>query len=129
MRTTPCTQETRRGRFRKAQEFREAAHLLRDVAEDATSLGDAYITLCVHAGIAAADVICCGRLAQHARGDNHQEAVGLLRTADPDAARHLATLLGFKTKAAYSEIASSRTDTARAERAMAALLEVAAPYG
>lgn len=39
---------------------------------------DAYVPLCVHAGIAASDVVCCAKLGEHAQGENHDEAVGLL---------------------------------------------------
>jgi hypothetical protein len=50
------------GRLRKAREFRLAAELVEDGAVDGKGLNDAYITMCVHAGIAAADVVCCRRL-------------------------------------------------------------------
>ncbi len=43
-------------------------------------LAEAYVTMCVHAGIAAADVICCWRLNVHHQGESHEEAVTLLRT-------------------------------------------------
>ena len=49
---------------------------------DDGDLADAYVTLCVHAGIAAADVICCTALGKHATGDDHNHAVALLRQVD-----------------------------------------------
>ena len=84
-----------------------------------------FVTLCVHAGIAGADVICCARLGEHAQGENHAEAVDLLRSADREPAQHLRTLLGMKTKAGYSHLVASNDDVKRAGRAAEALLEAA----
>jgi len=36
-----------------------AAGMVRDLVDENGDVADAYVTLCVHAGIAAADVICC----------------------------------------------------------------------
>lgn len=94
VRATLCTQEIRRGRLRKAEQFFNAASQIADLAK----VSDAYVTLCVHAGIAASDVICCARLGQHAAGDNHNEAVSLLRRADDSSAKSLQVLLSLKTK-------------------------------
>lgn len=65
-RTLRCTDTTRAGRLAKAQQFWSAAQTIEAFAGDETSVSDAYTTLAVHAGIAAADVICCARLGQHA---------------------------------------------------------------
>lgn len=75
-----------RGRLRKARQFLDAAVTIRDFADDEASIGDAFVTLCVHAGIAAADAICCYALGEHARGDSHQEALQLLKKVKPDGA-------------------------------------------
>lgn len=45
--------------MRKAEQFYAAAETIRDVADDEAETRDAFVTLCVHAGIAAADVLCC----------------------------------------------------------------------
>ena len=66
----------------KARQFSDAATLISELASDDSNLGDAYITLCVHAGIAAADVICCARLGVHASGQDHAAAATLLDKAD-----------------------------------------------
>lgn len=66
-RTHDCTQSTRAGRLAKGNQFWEAATLIEELTEE-SDLVDAYITLCIHAGIAAADVICCARLGVHATG-------------------------------------------------------------
>jgi hypothetical protein len=83
------------------------------------------VTLYVHAGIAAADVICCGRLGKHSQGDNHAEAIALLRSASLPSSRHIATLLKMKTKAGYSHQLASASDVTKAERAAAGLLDFA----
>ena len=103
----------------------EAADLIGTLADDASDVADAYVTMCVHAGIAAADVICCKRLGEHSRGEDHSAAVNLLRTADPDSAKQLSVLLGMKTKAGYSALPVSATDHKRAGRAAHSLVEAA----
>ena len=60
------------------------------------------MVLYVHAGIAASDVISCASLGEHAKGENHHEAITLLMKVDRDAARHLGTPLKMKTKTSYS---------------------------
>lgn len=46
----------------KANQFMEAADMVRELADENADLADAYVTLCVHAGIAASDVLCCAAL-------------------------------------------------------------------
>jgi hypothetical protein len=101
-RSSPCTPEIRRGRLRKSGQFLDAASLIADRADEEAEIADVYVTLCVHAGIAASDVICCARLGQHARGEDHNEAAALLNKADSASAKHLRVLLSMKTKAGYS---------------------------
>jgi hypothetical protein len=125
-RTTDCTPAIRAGRLAKARQFMEAAELLELLADDATDIADAYVTMCIHAGIAAADVICCRRLGEHSRGEDHNAAVGLLRTADADSAKQLSALLAMKTKAGYSALPVTTNDHKRAGRAAHALLDAAA---
>jgi hypothetical protein len=81
-------------------------------------LSDAYVTLCIHGGIAAADVICCARVGEHAMGENHDAAVRLLARVDQSLANDLAALLGVKTKSGYTAEAVNRNETKRAERSM-----------
>lgn len=122
-RTRPCDPGIGRGRLRKAIQFLDAANLVHDSDDGGGT--DAYVTLCVHAGIAAADAICCARLGQHAQGDSHQDAVELLRTADKGAAGHLGTLLSMKSKVAYGYTPATDDDRKRAGRAAEALTETA----
>jgi len=46
----------REGRMAKAKQFVDAAETVEALADDPNDVADAYVTLCVHAGIAAADV-------------------------------------------------------------------------
>lgn len=68
-----CTEPTRRARPGKGEQFREAAAIIETLVDE-KDLIDAYVTLCVHAGIAAADVIRCARPGQHSSGPGHEEA-------------------------------------------------------
>jgi hypothetical protein len=108
----------------KARQFLEAAELVEAIADDVDLL-DAHITLCVHAGIAAADVVCCARLGERATGHNHQEAVALLSRVDKVLARDLATLLGMKTRAGYSSTPSSSAGAKAASRSATRLVTAA----
>jgi hypothetical protein len=124
-RTSPCTAEIRHGRLRKASQFIDAATLISDHADEEADIAEALVSLCVHAGIAASDVICCARLGQHARGEDHSEAIALLGKADSGSAKHLRALLSVKAKAEYSHSSVAATDTKRAVRAAEALVETA----
>jgi hypothetical protein len=74
-RTRVCDDAVTAGRLRKAEQFVDAAETVREFADDELDVADAYVTLCVHAGIAAADVICCVSLGVHAVGESHSEAL------------------------------------------------------
>ena len=119
-----CSAATRRGRLDKAVQFADAAELIETMVDEDEQI-DAYVTLCVHAGIAAADVLCCARLGKHAEGDNHTEAVALLQKVDKSLAGDLSTLLGMKTFAGYSAQRSTASSRKRAGRAMRRLVDAA----
>ena len=125
MRTQPCTKAIQQGRLRKAEQFKESADIIRELADEHEDIADAYVTLCVHAGIAASDVICCSQLGEHPQGENHHEAIGLLKKADQNSAKHLSTLLGLKTKSGYSYTPVTTEEFKRASRAAEALIETA----
>jgi len=124
-RTKACTAAIRAGRLDKAQQFFDAADMLNTLVDDESELIEASITLCIHAGIAAADVICCARLGKHALGQDHSQAIELLRSVDSEASKRLAALLGLKTKSGYTAVASSPADRKRAARAAEQLLAAA----
>lgn len=109
----------------KANQFITAAETIRDFAGEDDDVSDVYVTLCVHAGIAASDVICCGSLGKHAQGESHDEAAKLLGSADKDAMKHLQTLLRLKTKAGYGHTPATKDEVKKANRAADALIEKA----
>jgi hypothetical protein len=69
-RTTPCDAVVRSGRMAKAKQFADAAAVVHELPSEAADIADAYVTLCVHAGIAGGDVICCARLGEYSRGES-----------------------------------------------------------
>ncbi len=114
------------GRRAKALQFLRAADEIMDLADDAADIGDAYVTLCVHAGIAAVDAITAHRLELHHSGDNHNDAVTLVRRIRPNGNElggHLATLLGLKTKAGYTHRPVSTQERLQAGRRAHALVD------
>ncbi|MGU3586925.1 hypothetical protein ACLBYD_27715 [Rhodococcus sp. C26F] len=123
-RTRNCDQAVRHGRMRKAEEFFELAEV-GDYATGDGTVSDAVVTSWVLAGIAASDVLCCARLGVHAQGENHTEAVELLRSVDPTLAKHLQVLLRLKTRSSYTHTPTGRDDATRAHRAAHALMEAA----
>lgn len=117
-RTRECSEGIQAGRLRKATQFHDAAVVVDDAP-------DAAVNLFVLAGIAAADVICCSRLGVHATGESHNEAIALLKKAEPDMAKHLGTLLNMKSKVAYTHQSVTPGDHKKASRAASTLLEAA----
>jgi hypothetical protein len=123
-----CDEATIQGRLRKAEQFMEGADTIREFADDEGDIGDAYVTLCVHAGIAAADVICCIALGEHVQGENHNEAIAHLikvRPDGPDLGNSLRTLLRMKTRAGYSHQQINTRERKQAGRAAERLLQTA----
>ena len=76
-------------------------------------------------GVAAADVIRCAALGKHAKGDDHGQAVGQLKTVDHVAAKHLDVLLTMKTRAGYSHQPVTAADRTRSLRAATTLVQIA----
>lgn len=124
MTTTRCSEAIRRGRMAKATQFHVAAEMI-DALADEGDLIDAYVTLCVHAGIAAADVICCARLGEHAQGHDHAEAIRLLERVDKPLAGSLGVLLRAKTSSGYSSAATSQATRKAVGRSAARLVAAA----
>src|SRR5262245_2647085 len=124
-RMQPCTAATIEGRLARAIEFFESAE---DERREHPERANAWMTHYILAGIAAADVICCRALGRHAQGDNHVQAVALLRSVQPNGPElsvALGVLLGMKTKAGYGERAVSAEDRTRAPRRAQQLVEAA----
>lgn len=118
-RTADCTPKARSARLRKAEEFLEHADLAGEEAPDTC------VSLCVLAGIAAADVICCVRLGLHATGESHDEAIALLASTAKAEAGQLSRLLAQKSRAAYSDLQATPSQARQAMRAAHALLQSA----
>ena len=119
-----CTAVIKAGRLAKAQQFLLSAQTIATIIDDQT-IADAYVTLCVHAGIAAADAICCARLGVHNNSENHGVAVSLLRKVDDKLARDLEVLLKMKTRSGYGSVLTVATDQKRAGRAATSLVRAA----
>jgi hypothetical protein len=127
-RTRTCDDTVTAGRLRKAEQFVDAAETVREFADDEMDVADAHVTLCVHAGTAAADVICCVSLGMHAVGESHSEALALLESVRPDGselAKSLRTLLGMKTRAGYAAEPVAAEDRKRAQRQTERLVRAA----
>jgi len=125
MRTRKANAAVKAGRLAKAQQFADAARDVLALADEAEDVADAFVTLAVHAGIAASDVICSARLGEYSRSEHHSDAIELLKKADETVVRHLRALLRIKTAAGYSHTPVSTDDRIRAQRAMDALLNAA----
>ena len=128
MRTRRADRSVLKGRLEKSQQFYAAAEQLRSTTNDEDEIGDAYVTLLVHAGIAAADAICCSALNEYAVGESHAEAIGLIRKVRPGGdqlAEALARLLRLKSHAGYSAAPVSADERKRARRAAEKLVTAA----
>ncbi len=123
--TVECAAATGDGRQAKATQFLDAAAVVAMMADDEADVLDACVTLLVHAGIAAADAICCARLGRHAQGTDHRDAIELLAGVDGSLAKDLGVLLGMKTQAGYSARAMTAEKHRRAVRATTRLVEAA----
>ncbi len=124
-RIQPCTPATIEGRLARAIEFFESAE---DERGGRPERANAWVTHYILAGIAAADVICCRALGRHAQGDNHVQAIALLRSVQPDGPElsvALGVLLGMKSKAGYGERAVTADDQIRAPRRAKQLVDAA----
>lgn len=104
VKTTECTPEVQAGRLRKANGFLGAADIIEPYTSENVNLADAYVTLCVHAGIAASDVICCATQHRHSIDSDHKSAVAYLAEVDRPNSVHLDTLVSVKTQSGYTHI-------------------------
>lgn len=102
-RTGTCSPEDAAKRLADAQKYLEVAELIIDDKPQDTSAG-VSTTLAVFAGIAAADAACCKALGEHSRGQDHREAIALVKQVEPGgrtAATALTRLTRIKTDASY----------------------------
>lgn len=123
-----CDESTMRGRLRKAEQFLSVAEGLQRQSEEGEEVGDALVTVCVHAGIAASDVLCCKALGHYVQGDDHQQAVNEVSKVAPggkELGKDLRALLQMKTLAAYAAAPIGAGDRKRAWRKARNLVEAA----
>ena len=121
MRTRRCTERTIAGRSAKAEAFLDDAELL------ASDPGRRHSAACLYvdAGIAASDVLCCRTLGEHAKGQDHNDAIRLLTRVNRDRARDLAVLLANKSLISYSAETLSATEFKKVQRAAIRLVDAA----
>ncbi|WP_152365393.1 hypothetical protein [Microlunatus speluncae] len=114
-----------------AQQFSLAAELIEEFTGEPGegTVNNAYVTLCVHSGIAAADVLCCARLGEYSRGEDHKAAVALLNKVDKNLGNALARLLALKTAAGYQPFSLARQHVITARRQSELLLAAARDLG
>lgn len=126
MKTRDCAAGEARKRLAAARKFLEVAEIYGD-EDDPEGLRVA-VANAVHAGIAAADAMCCARLGQHAVGDDHRAAADLVKgigREGDEAAEALAVLLGIKNKAQYQTAGVGKSETTGAVRRARTLVELA----
>ena len=108
-RTRPMSALATAARAGHARAFIAAADLVQDLGADAgiESRSNLIGSLAVLAGIPAADAICGSALGECAYGENHLDAVALLKRATPpgdSSSTRLKRLLDAKTTTQYSPL-------------------------
>ena len=91
--------------------------------DDSSASRNVAVGNAVLAGIAASDALCCLRLGRRSRGQDHREAVDLLRQVDRTSARDLAKLLMLKDTAHYGDRLINDENRTAALRAARRLVE------
>lgn len=123
-----CDERTAAGRLRKAEQFLNTAEALRDLADEEADVGDALVTLCILAGIAASDAICCRSLGYFVQGEDHNQAIAELSKTSPQGknlSSDLRALLQMKNRAEYEARPVSADQRKRAWRRAESLVEAA----
>lgn len=122
-RTASCSRQDARERLRRADSFLYVAELALGeqvetaTAADAINLAGVATALAVLAGVAAVDAACCHRLGVRSRGQDHVQAVDLVRDVVPhgkELARDLGRLLALKDNAHYDVLGVADSDARRA---------------
>lgn len=119
-RVSACDRGDARVRLRHAESFLLVADLVLAQPDDPLlTLTSVAGSLAVLAGVAASDAACCAALKQLARGQDHEEAIALVKSVSPGGeqmARDLGRLLALKDSAQYGVLV---VPTDRAESAVA----------
>jgi len=130
-RTSSCSPSEGRVRLEQARAFLEVAELVLDEADDGLATPQVAASLAVLCGIAASDAMCCSRLGQRSRGQDHQ-AVDLLATVRPDGpgmAKDLRRLLEIRDQAHYAATMISGPRAAQAVQWARRLYDLAVRIG
>lgn len=109
-RTAACTRADALRRQDQAEKFLEVAELVEANSDQDAASANVSASLAVLAGIAAGDAACCAALGRRSRGQDHRQAIDLLRQVSPggpEAARQLQRLLDLKDSAHYGVITLS----------------------
>ena len=122
-RTADCSSEDARNRLKRAEAFLTVAELVlgerieTDADHDEINLSGVAAALAVLAGIAAADAACCHRLGTRSRGQDHAQAVALVKQVIPhgdELANDLDRLLDLKDNAHYGVLGVADAEARRA---------------
>ena len=122
-RMASCSKEDARSRFKRAESFLIVADLVLGERvetyeqEDGINLSGVAAALAVLSGIAAADAACCYRLGTRSRGQDHAQAVDLVKQVIPhgeDLARDLDRMLVLKDNAHYGILGVSDVESRNA---------------
>lgn len=128
-RAEACGRAEAKTRLNQALMFRDVAALVIDESVD--SAPGVAAALAVLAGIAAADAACCAELGERSRGQDHRQAIELVRRIPGDGAKmanDLAALLDIKDAAHYAPVVFSRGTARTALRRMVRLVASAAEH-
>lgn len=129
LKTKACDSAVARQRLAAANSYLKTAETAATLADPSDPYRWSTITTnYIHAGIAAADAICCAVLGEHSQGDDHRQAVALLsRVVDGGAelARDVGVLLSSKSTAGYGATPMSEDRAKRAQRAAERLVGAA----
>ena len=125
-RTEACNTADAAVLLAKAEKFIDTAELVLDET-DLPALSTSA-ALSVLGAIAASDVICCKRLGQRSRGQDHRQATELLRQVAPNGpklAQALSRVLDVKDGSQYGKAFLDRNRTVGALRQAKVLLQAA----
>ena len=111
-----------------ANKFLDVAELVATDADSESGATSVAAALAVLAGIAASDAACCAKLGRRSRGQDHRQAINLVRQVSPggaEAATNLSQLLDLKDTARYGVIHVTAVELKTAIRRAKAIVKFA----
>lgn len=123
----PCSDADARTRLDDAVSRLEAGENFADENSPSADIRTA-ISNFIESAISSSDAACCKALGERNAGQNHDEAVALLKTVTPggaQAAKNLQALLGIKSGIQYGFISGTPDRYTRSLRQAKALLKFA----